>query len=510
MKPIVLCVLDGWGESSHAPHNAIAQARTPNWDYFIANYPHTTLDASASAVGLPAGQMGNSEVGHMTIGAGRIIYQDLPRIDQAIANGELATNTNLLQFIEKLKGKGSCHLMGLLSPGGVHSHQNHLVELCRILESHGIKVYVHAFLDGRDTPPKSALGYLKEFGNQQIASIGGRYFGMDRDKRWDRVETAYQAIVLGNAPTFVNPLTYIEQNYQANITDEFIPPAIANGYAGIQDGDGILVANFRADRVRQLLTALTDPNFTGFDRTRVPHVSAIAGMTQYSETLAKSMITLFPPQHVTQSLGEVVSHAGLKQLRIAETEKYAHVTFFFNGGAENLFTGEDRILVPSPKVATYDLQPEMSAPEVTDKLVNAIESDTYDFIVVNFANTDMVGHSGILEATVKAVECVDVCLGRLYKAIEAKGGLLMITADHGNAETMQDPDTHEAHTAHTTNPVPLLLINNSMKESKLQPGGGLADIAPTILSLMHLPIPTEMTGHNLISASLEKSLKKEA
>lgn len=493
MKPVILCILDGWGESSHDQHNAILQAHTPNWDSFIANFPHTTLDASAGAVGLPAGQMGNSEVGHMTIGAGRIIYQDLPRIDQAIASGDLAKNPNLKAFIDtlKTKGTGTCHLMGLLSPGGVHSHQKHLVALYKLLTQNGIKVYVHAFLDGRDTPPKSALGYLREFMSEtkDLASLGGRYYGMDRDKRWERIEVAYQAIVSGQAPTFTDPLAYVEEAYKAGTTDEFIPPAIVQGYQGIQDGDGLLVANFRSDRVRQLLSLLIERN---------EGLAAIAGMTQYSQTLAKSMITLFPPQKATHSLGELIADAGLKQLRIAETEKYAHVTFFFNGGAEHLFAGEDRILVPSPKVATYDLQPEMSAQEVTDKLIQAIDKDAYDFIVVNYANTDMVGHSGNLAATIKAVECVDHCLGQLFEALQAKGGLLMITADHGNAESMQDAQTHEAHTAHTTNPVPLLLINESLKGVHLREGGGLADIAPTLLTLMGLPIPAEMTGRGLV------------
>jgi 2,3-bisphosphoglycerate-independent phosphoglycerate mutase len=508
MKPIVLCILDGWGEAPHNKDNAIALAHTPCWDMFLKEFPHTTLEASANAVGLPTGQMGNSEVGHMTIGAGRVVYQDLPRIDRAIHEGSLVTNPALLSFMETVisQGTGVCHLLGLMSPGGVHSHQAHLFVLSQLLAQQGIQVYVHAFLDGRDTPPKSALGYVESFLKEivhiptiTLASIGGRYYGMDRDNRWERIEQAYNAIVLANAPTFDDPLAYINACYQEGKTDEFIPPAIRQGYPGVRAGDGLLEGNFRADRVRQFLTALLDPEFKEFQRHSIPQFSTVAGMTKYSESLAQKMLTLFGSQPMSQSLGEVVSQAALKQLRIAETEKYAHVTFFFNGGREKPFPGEDRILVPSPKVATYDLQPEMSAGEITDNLLEAIRKGTHDVIIVNYANTDMVGHSGNLDATIKAVEFIDQCLGRLYEAVREKGGVLLITADHGNAETMIDGETTEQHTAHTTNPVPFLLISNKFKKYQLRSGGGLLDIAPTILEMMQLPLPHQMTGDSLIN-----------
>jgi len=510
MKPVVLCILDGWGETPESQHNAIKLARTGNWDFFLKNFPHTILDASAGAVGLPEGQMGNSEVGHMTIGSGRTIYQDLPRIDQAIKDGSFEHNTQLTAFIERLKnsGTGVCHILGLLSPGGVHSHQKHLAALCAILSKRGIKAHVHAFLDGRDTPPQSALSYLEEFLNEikgysgvSLSSLGGRYFGMDRDKRWDRVQKAYDALVMAKGSIFEDPLTYITQCYAQGITDEFIPPAVAKDFSGIKDGDGLIEGNFRADRVRQLLTALLIPDFSEFQRERVPKFSAVTGMTHYSDQLSAAMSTLFPPQKVVNSIGELVEQAGFRQLRIAETEKYAHVTFFFNGGEEKKFSHEDRILIPSPQVATYDLRPEMSAVELTDKLVQAINQGTYSFVVVNYANTDMVGHSGNLEATVKAVETIDQCLGRLYEAVKSQGGLLAITADHGNAETMQDPVTKEKHTAHTTNPVPFILVGQALEGMQLRLGGGLADVAPTLLDFLQLQQPMDMTGSTLLEAN---------
>lgn len=516
-QPVVLCILDGWGEAQETSHNAIRRAHTPHWDFFQQEYPSTTLDASSGAVGLPEGQMGNSEVGHMTIGAGRVIYQDLPRIDHAITTGTFATNPHLRSFMTTVKNEGSgvCHLLGLLSPGGVHSHQRHLIALLQALSYQGIRVYVHAFLDGRDTPPKSAKAYVQEFlektqelSNVELASVGGRFYGMDRDYRWDRIEAAYRAIALADANQFDNPLAYIEQCYQHGITDEFIAPAVAKNYPGVQEGDGFLVGNFRADRVRQLLTAFLAPEFTHFPRQFQPRLVNAAGMTHYSNALSQQMITLFPSQQVSHSMGEVVAQAGLKQLRIAETEKYAHVTFFFNGGEETLFPGEKRILVQSPQVATYDLQPEMSAHEVTDKLIEAIETNAYDLIVVNYANTDMVGHSGNLDAAIKAVECIDQCLGRLYKAILSQDGILLITADHGNAENMRDQATQEPHTAHTTNPVPFLLIGTSVKNNQLRCGGGLADIGPTALKLMNLPIPSEMTGTSLVIPEIAVNLSQ--
>jgi 2,3-bisphosphoglycerate-independent phosphoglycerate mutase len=503
-KPVVLCILDGWGHRPQHDHNAVEQAVTPNWHALLRDCPHALIDASELHVGLPEGQMGNSEVGHMNLGAGRVVMQDLPRIDQAIASGELARNRNLRDFIDKLKRSGGiCHLMGLLSPGGVHSHQDHLVALAKIVSGAGIKVALHGFLDGRDTPPSSARQYVAEvtaaiagLPGVFFATIGGRYFAMDRDKRWERVELAYDAF-FGAAPYHAaDAKAAVAAAYAREETDEFVKPTIIGDFAGIRDGDGLLMGNFRADRARQILTALLDPAFDGFARKKIATFAAVLGLVEYSSALAKFMPSLFPPVELSETLGEIVAKAGLKQLRIAETEKYAHVTFFFNGGEERLFPGEERILVPSPKVATYDLQPEMSAYEVTDKLVAAIESDRFDLVVVNFANTDMVGHSGDLQAAIKAVEAVDRCLGRLRAAVEAKGGALLITADHGNAETMQDPVTGEPHTAHTLNRVPVIVLGAGQRRVV---DGKLADVAPTLLDLMGLPQPAAMTGRSLLA-----------
>ncbi len=503
-KPVVLCILDGWGHRPQHDHNAVEQAVTPNWHALMRDCPHALIDASELHVGLPEGQMGNSEVGHMNLGAGRVVMQDLPRIDQAIASGELARNPLLHDFIARLKQTGgTCHLMGLLSPGGVHSHQDHLVALAKMVSGAGVKVALHGFLDGRDTPPSSAKHYVAEVARAIaglagvfFATIGGRYFAMDRDKRWERLELAYDAF-FGSAPyRAADAGAAVAAAYARDETDEFVKPTLIGDFAGIQDGDGLLMGNFRADRARQLLTALVDPAFDGFARKKVAKFAALLGLVAYSSALAKFMPSLFPPVELSETLGEIVAKAGLKQLRIAETEKYAHVTFFFNGGEERLFPGEERILVPSPKVATYDLQPEMSAYEVTDKLVAAIESDRFDLVVVNFANTDMVGHSGDLNAAIKAVEAVDRCLGRLRAAVEAKGGALLITADHGNAETMQDPETGEPHTAHTLNRVPVIVLGAG---SRRVVDGKLADVAPTLLELMGLPKPAAMTGRSLLS-----------
>ena len=497
-RPVVLCVLDGWGHRVECDENAICQARTPTWDRLMRQYPHALLEASELFVGLPKGQMGNSEVGHMNLGAGRIVLQDLPRIDQAVADGSLAENPALREFAAKLKASGGrAHVMGLLSPGGVHSHQDHIAALVRILKKAGVPVAVHAFLDGRDTPPRSALDYVERFGIADIVTVSGRYYAMDRDKRWDRVETAYRALVLAEGERAPDPLAAIEQSYANDKGDEFVLPTVIGAYAGMKDGDGVLIANFRADRVREIGAALLDPGFKGFARPKTVRFAAAAGMTQYSAELDPLLATLFPPERLGDTFGEVVAKAGLKQLRIAETEKYAHVTFFFNGGREVEFPGEARILVPSPKVATYDLKPEMSAFEVTDKLVAAIEAGTYDAIVLNFANTDMVGHSGNLEAATKAVEAVDTCLGRLAEAIERVGGTLLVTADHGNAEQMRDPATGQPHTAHTLNPVPLLLVNPPAGIDGVE-NGRLADVAPTLLALLGLAQPRAMTGRSLL------------
>ena len=504
-RPVVLCVLDGWGHRAERKDNGILQARTPNWDRIVAASPHALLQASETFVGLPTGQMGNSEVGHMNIGAGRVVLQDLPRIDKAVADGSLAANPQLAAFIAKLKKSGgTAHLMGLLSPGGVHSHQDHIAALASILANSGLRVAVHAFLDGRDTPPRSALDYLAKFlgdvhghGTIKLATVSGRYYAMDRDKRWDRVEKAYAALVEGRGETAADGGKAIERSYAAGKGDEFVLPTVLPGYAGMQDGDGVICGNFRADRVRETLGALLDPDFAGFTRSRVVRFAAAAGMTEYSTDLNPFLTTLFPPEDLHDTFGEVVSHAGLHQLRIAETEKYAHVTFFFNGGKETPLPGEERILVPSPKVATYDLQPEMSAPEVTDKLLAAIASGRFDTIVLNYANSDMVGHSGDLAAAVEAVEAVDTCLGRLTAALEDAGGALLLTADHGNVEMMRDPQTGQPHTAHTTNPVPVVLFNPPPGVLGLAEGR-LADIAPTMLAMLGLEQPPAMTGRSLL------------
>ncbi|HEY3918396.1 MAG TPA: 2,3-bisphosphoglycerate-independent phosphoglycerate mutase [Stellaceae bacterium] len=504
-RPVVLCILDGWGERADKADNAILDADTPNWHQFLKTAPHAQLQASEHFVGLPDGQMGNSEVGHMNLGAGRVVVQDLPRIDKAVAEGSLAHNLELQEFIARVKkAHGTAHLMGLLSPGGVHAHQDHIAALAKAIAAAGIEVAVHAFLDGRDTPPKSAAGYVAKFSADiapariaRIATVSGRYYAMDRDKRWDRVAKAYEALVDAKGVRAADAKTAIEQSYATGKTDEFVLPTVIGDYAGMKDGDGVICANFRADRVREILTALLDADFKDFPRAQVPRFSGAAGMAEYSDELKHHMLTLFPPEALTDTFGEVVSRAGLKQLRIAETEKYAHVTFFFNGGREAEFPGESRILVPSPKVATYDLKPEMSAPEVTDKLVAAIDSGRFDVVVVNYANTDMVGHSGDLQATIKAVETVDRCLGRLADAVKRAGGTLLITADHGNAELMRDPKTGEPHTAHTTNPVPLILVNPPPGVAGIS-DGKLSDIAPTLLRLLGIEQPKAMTGHALV------------
>lgn len=501
-RPVLLCVLDGWGERKEPDGNAIALARTPVWDRLRAACPRGRLEASEGYVGLPAGQMGNSEVGHMNLGAGRVVKQDLPRIDDALAEGSIPALPAFEEFVAALrKSGGTAHLLGLLSPGGVHSHQAHMTGLAHLLAEAKIPCVVHALLDGRDTPPSSAREYMRAFLDDapepRVATVTGRYFAMDRDKRWDRVEKAYRALVFAEGASAGDPQQAIEASYAAKVTDEFVLPTVIGGYRGMRDGDGLLMANFRADRAREILTALLDPAFDGFDRGRRVAFAAALGMVEYSEALNKLMKALFPAQQLDNVLGQVLADAGRTQLRIAETEKYAHVTFFFNGGDEAVFPGEERILVPSPKVATYDLKPEMSAVEVTDRLVEAIGSGKFDFILVNFANTDMVGHSGDLGATVKAVETVDTCLGRLDKAIHAAGGAMLITADHGNAEQMTDAGTGQPHTAHTTNPVPLLLAGERHGVARLT-NGKLADIAPTVLDLLAIEQPAEMTGRSLI------------
>ena len=509
----MLCILDGWGHRDERADNAIAQAQVPNWRRFLSHYPHSLLATSGAAVGLPEGQMGNSEVGHMNIGSGRVVMQDLPRIDHAIADGSLAAHPVLLEQVEKIKQAGGVlHVMGLLSPGGVHSHQDHMVALAKIVASHGVPVRVHAFLDGRDTPPSSAKEFLIRFETDiaghdiQIATVSGRFWPMDRDHRWDRVKKAYKALVSAEGEAAPTALSALQNSYQLGKTDEFMLPTIIGSYKGMTDGDGIFMANFRADRAREILNALLDPAFTGFTRGTVIQFSAAIGMTEYSASLSRMLTTLFPAQVLNRILGDVLCEAGLTQLRIAETEKYAHVTFFFNGGREQVFTGEDRIMVPSPKVATYDLAPAMSAFAITDKLEEAIASGRYDLIVVNYANGDMVGHTGILEAAIKAAEAIDECLGRLEQAVIKAGGSLLITADHGNLELMRDSDTNTPHTAHTTGPVDAILVNPPEWVGELD-SGRLADVSPTLLYLLGLDQPAEMTGIILVRPATLGSLR---
>lgn len=507
-KPVLLCILDGWGESDSTEHNAIAQANTPVWDALRASYPLSRLSASEGDVGLPEGQMGNSEVGHMNIGAGRVVMQDLPRIDAAITDGSLAQNPALDAHVKTLlHSGGTCHLLGLVSDGGVHAHQRHIAALARIVAARGVPVVIHAFLDGRDTAPQSALGYLAQLeadlaggGNITIGTVSGRYYAMDRDKRWERVSKAYHALVDADGNRAPTAKAAVEASYDAKVTDEFVLPTVIGEYHGMKDGDGILMANFRADRARQLLEALVLVDFLGFTRSRLLRLPAKLGMVEYSDLLSPTIGALFPPSTLANNLGELVAAQGLTQLRIAETEKYAHVTFFFSGGREAPYEGEARILVPSPKVATYDLQPEMSAPELTGKLVAAIESGTFDFIVVNYANTDMVGHTGSIDAAMKAVEAVDQCLGKLVAAIDKAGGAMLITADHGNAECLHDDEGGQPHTAHTLNLVPCLLVGPAFagKHGTLA-DGVLADIAPTLCGLLGIAQPTEMTGRNLLT-----------
>src|SRR5258707_9224453 len=509
-RPLVLCILDGWGERPKADDNAIETARTPVWHQLLARWPHAHLQASEHDVGLRDGPLGNSEVGQTNRGAGRLVLQDLPRIDAELASGQLATMPALRDHIGKLKGsRGTAHLMGLLSPGGVHSHQHQIAALARILAEAGVQVAVHVFLDGRDTPPKAAASYLENFDRDvagleqvRVATICGRYYAMDRDQRWDRVEKAYRLIVQGACESAENPRQGVAAAYARGETDEFVQPTAIAGYPGMQDGDGVLIANFRADRVREIATALLDPDFSGFAREKRVTFAATLGLVEYSTELNRFLGTLFPPEDLSDTFGEVVSRAGLRQLRIAETEKYAHVTFFFNGGREAVFAGEERILVPSPKVATYDQQPEMSAPEVTDRVVEAIRSHRFDVIVLNYANADMVGHTGRLDAAVKAVETVDACLGRLSASVEEAGGTLVITADHGNAEMMRDPETDEPHTAHTLNPVPFIIVNPPV--AARAENGRLADVAPTLLDIRGLPKPAAMTGHSLLVANADQ------
>ncbi len=508
-KPVVLCILDGWGDREQTENNAIKIADTPNYDAMLHDFPTSLLKTSGMSVGLPEGQMGNSEVGHMNIGGGRVVKQELPRIDETIARDKLKDIDCLKKSIAELKlTGGTCHIMGLLSPGGVHSHQDHMVGLAREYAKAGIPVAIHGFTDGRDVPPKSAFTFIEKFENDiaslqnvAIATICGRYYAMDRDNRWDRVIKAHNALNLAEGHNVISASDAVNKAYNAGLTDEFIEPSIVGDYSGMNDGDAVVMANFRADRAREIMATFVDPTFDGFKKSQDRQLVAALGMTKYSDALSEYMDCLFPTDPLKETLGEIVSNQGLKQFRIAETEKFAHVTFFFNGGNENLYKGEERVLIPSPDVPTYDLKPEMSAPEVTDKLVEAIMSNKFDLIVVNFANPDMVGHTGVLSAALKAVKTMDKSLGRLRESLEKVGGTMLVTADHGNIELMKDPNTGAPHTAHTTNLVPFILVNDvtAGKEEKLAlKDGALCDVAPTILSLMGLNQPTTMTGKSLI------------
>ncbi len=498
-RPVMLVILDGWGWREERADNAIRQAKTPSFDRLM-QAPSAFLRTSGLDVGLPEGQMGNSEVGHTNIGAGRVVMQDLPRIGMAVADGSLAHNEAITGLIEALReSRGTCHLLGLASPGGVHSHQDHAAAIAGILAEAGVAVRVHAFTDGRDTPPRSGADDLRRLQaalpeGVRIATVCGRYYAMDRDRRWDRVEKAYRAVAEGKGAVFADAASAMDHAYAEDVTDEFVVPAVIGDYAGMRDGDALLCFNFRADRVREILAALLDPAFTGFPRPRQIRFAAAVGLTRYSDELAPLMREAFPPQHMGHILGEVVAAAGKRQLRMAETEKYPHVTYFLNGGREQPYPGEDRTMVPSPKVATYDLQPEMSEPELAEKAVAAIRSGDYDLIVLNFANPDMVGHTGSLPAAIKAVEAVDTGLGKIMDAVRAAGGALLVTADHGNCELMRDPVTGGPHTAHTTNPVPVVLMDGTGPLHD----GRLADVAPTLLALMGLPQPESMTGSSLL------------
>ena len=517
-RPVTLCILDGWGAREDDANNAIALAVTPNWDRYVREAPMAHLKSCALHVGLPEGQMGNSEVGHMNLGAGRIVMQDLPRINAAVADGSLVAHPSLARHVDMLQETGgTCHLLGLMSPGGVHCHQDHMAALAAAVSAAGVPIRIHAFLDGRDTPPKAGKGFMSSFlddiaalEDAYVATISGRYYAMDRDNRWDRVSQAYNVMVGAAGKKAVDPLSAIDASYDRGLGDEFMLPTVIGDYAGMADGDGLLMANFRADRAREILAALADPEFDGFTRDEVRSFSVRTGMVEYSKDLNAFFEVLFPPLALRGILGEVVAEAGLKQLRIAETEKYAHVTFFLNGGREAEFAGENRILVPSPKVATYDLQPEMSAPEVTDNLVSAILAGTYDLMVVNYANGDMVGHTGVLDAAKVAAETVDQSLGRLEEAITIAGGVMLVTADHGNCEVMIDSVTGDPHTQHTLNDVPIVMLNGPSSVTTLK-DGRLSDVAPTILDLLDLAQPEEMTGISLISAegAIEK-LRDEA
>lgn len=503
-KSLVLIILDGFGHSDSPDYNAIHAARTPVYDHLRATQPNGLISGSGMDVGLPDGQMGNSEVGHMNLGAGRVVYQDFTRVTKAIRDGEFFTNPVIVEAVDKAVAAGKAvHFMGLLSDGGVHSHQDHLVAMAELAAQRGAeKIYLHAFLDGRDTPPKSAQPSIElldaafaRLGKGRIASLIGRYYAMDRDNRWDRVEAAYNLITEGRGEfAAATAAEGLAAAYERGESDEFVKATTIGAPVRVEDGDAVVFMNFRADRARELSRAFVEPGFKEFARAREIALAGYVMLTQYAASIPAP--SAFKPESLNNVLGEYLANNGKTQLRIAETEKYAHVTFFFSGGREEPFAGEERILIPSPKVATYDLQPEMSAPEVTDRIVDAIEHQRYDVIIVNYANGDMVGHTGVFEAAVKAVECLDTCLGRITAALDKVGGEALITADHGNVEQMEDEATGQAHTAHTCEPVPFIYYGK--RPAHIREGGVLADVAPTVLTLMGLPVPPEMTGTPIV------------
>jgi 2,3-bisphosphoglycerate-independent phosphoglycerate mutase len=506
-KPLVLMILDGFGHSDSPEFNAIHAANKPVYDRLLASQPHGLVSGSGMDVGLPDGQMGNSEVGHMNLGAGRVVYQDFTRVTKSIRDGDFFENPNICAAVDKAVAAGNAvHILGLLSDGGVHSHQDHLVAMAELAVKRGAeKIYLHAFLDGRDTPPKSAQHSIElmqatftRLGKGRVASLVGRYFAMDRDNRWDRVEQAFNLIVDGKAEYHADyAVDGLIAAYERGESDEFVKATTIGEPVRMEDGDAVVFMNFRADRARELTRCFVEPDFKEFQRSRVPQLAGFVMLTQYAASIPAP--SAFAPEALTNVLGEYLANNGKTQLRIAETEKYAHVTFFFSGGREEPFVGEERILIPSPQVATYDMQPEMSAPEVTDRIVDAIENQRYDVIIVNYANGDMVGHTGVFEAAVKAVECLDKCIGRIVEALDKVGGEALITADHGNVEQMEDAMTGQAHTAHTCEPVPFIYYGK--RNLRIREGGVLADVAPTMLTLLGLPVPGEMTGRSIVELS---------
>jgi 2,3-bisphosphoglycerate-independent phosphoglycerate mutase len=502
-KPVVLCIMDGWGLDKKSEFNAVEKAKTPNFDYLCENYPYSTLEASGEAVGLPIGQVGNSEVGHMNLGSGRVVLQTLPKINKAFRDNKIKSNKNFQNFISKHNKNNTVHLLGLCSDGGVHSHSDHIIEMAKLLEENKIKTVLHIFSDGRDSSPKQLGTLIKQFEpllpiSIKIGTLIGRYYAMDRDNRWERVKKSFDLIAYGKCSRKVSNLSEaVKQAYGNNETDEFISPTVIGDYKGMNEGDSLMMINFRSDRVREILLPFIDPNFNKFTKNiNTPVLVNNLGMTDYSTEISRFMKSIFINEEIENTLGEVISKSNLKQLRLAETEKYPHVTFFFNGGKETIYPGETRIMVPSPKVATYDLKPEMSARKVENELIKAIKKEEYDLIIVNFANPDMVGHTGDLKATINAVETVDKCVGNIKSVLDKFNGIMLLTADHGNSETMIDIETKLPHTSHTCNKVPLILIssenNYELKDGKL------ADIAPTILELMSIELPNSMNGLSLL------------